>query len=953
MWFTPTQLHKVLGGCDPGFPDQVDEWRRLSAEGDPAAFERRLSWLAPLAAPSRDWLEPLREILAAASHSVPGPRSTVPFAELLWPIASWAAARVGPQATTETARVLLARLGRLCAPVLMTEFGIFRGARASGLELVLAQARGEDRQLYTAFLEHLRAGGLVGLLADYPPLGRLLSLTVTCWVEWTAEFFERLEHDRPVLESALGCRGGLVGLDWELSDPHHGGRTAVRVSFENGARAIYKPRSLAMEKAWFDLLSWLAERGAPRLRSLKVVNLGSHGWVEHAQVGPCSHPGAYYRRSGALLCLLYALGGNDAHLENLLACGDDPVLVDVETLFHPPLHQEAGPDVDCVLRTGILPGWMGRGETAMDAGGLGRATGSTPAKRRLFTDVNTDRMAMRVDHSPLKEPAPRPAVEDHEDLLVEGFEEMYGRLIELGPRLLHPRGPLARFRKCEGRYIPWSTAAYSELLRVGSSAARLRDAGRRSVLFDLPARAWSRTSRPQVARRFVAAESAALEAGDVPLFRCRPAQRSLGLPDGRVLEEFFERSGWELTRDRLQRLCPADRDRQVALVREAVGLRSGREFEPEPLTAAGDPAAQAGRIGELLLGATGHPRTWLGVQLVGSDRFQMAPLEQDLYAGTGGVALFLAALARTRGGEEYREAALAALGAQPPQLPSQLGLGGPGGMLLSLLRVESLLGEPRLLDQALEICGRLHADRLQRDTQLDIIGGAAGLIPGLLEVAERTGERHPLEMALRCGEHLLERRTPCGAWATLEGRVLTGFAHGTAGIAWALDRLGRATGEAAFAWAASEAVDYEDRCFLAQAGTWPDLRTSPRTPAAATWCHGPAGIALARLGMERTGEVERAVAAVLAGELPRDHLCCGLAGQAETLLECGRALGRPDWVGAATERCHALAGREAYRLSPGVRRQSHHPSFFTGLAGIGYVLLRSAFPEVLPCSLPV
>ena len=42
----------------------------------------------------------------------------------------------------------------------------------------------------------------------------------------------------------------------------------------------------------------------------------------------------FYERQGAYLALLYALEATDFHLENLIAAGEYPVWVDLESLFH-------------------------------------------------------------------------------------------------------------------------------------------------------------------------------------------------------------------------------------------------------------------------------------------------------------------------------------------------------------------------------------------------------------------------------------------------------------------------------------------------------------------------------------------------------------------------------------------------------------------------------------------
>ncbi|MBZ5604295.1 MAG: hypothetical protein LAO79_18490, partial [Acidobacteriia bacterium] len=79
--------------------------------------------------------------------------------------------------------------------------------------------------------------------------------------------------------------------------------------------------------------------------------------------------------------------------------------------------------------------------------------------------------------------------------------------------------------------------------------------------------------------------------------------------------------------------------------------------------------------------------------------------------------------------------------------------------------------------------------------------------------------------------------------------MLTGFSHGAAGIAYALERLSRATAMAEFRDAASEARAYESAVFSKDRGNWPDLRfpvTKLGPVFQTTWCHGATGIGLGR-----------------------------------------------------------------------------------------------------------
>ena len=43
----------------------------------------------------------------------------------------------------------------------------------------------------------------------------------------------------------------------------------------------------------------------------------------------------YFNRCGQLVAVLYLTRTNDIHHENLIASGDQPVLIDTDTLFYP------------------------------------------------------------------------------------------------------------------------------------------------------------------------------------------------------------------------------------------------------------------------------------------------------------------------------------------------------------------------------------------------------------------------------------------------------------------------------------------------------------------------------------------------------------------------------------------------------------------------------------------
>src|SRR5207245_83246 len=108
----------------------------------------------------------------------------------------------------------------------------------------------------------------------------------------------------------------------------------------------------------------------------------------------------FYQRTGALLAVFYSLNATDLHFENLIACRDYPVPVDLETLFHPPLPGavQSLPVADSVLNSGLLPRVRWRDTTGgVDISALGSDAGQiTPYTVPRLQNAGKD--DMRIVH---------------------------------------------------------------------------------------------------------------------------------------------------------------------------------------------------------------------------------------------------------------------------------------------------------------------------------------------------------------------------------------------------------------------------------------------------------------------------------------------------------------------------------------------------------------------------
>jgi lantibiotic modifying enzyme len=187
------------------------------------------------------------------------------------------------------------------------------------------------------------------------------------------------------------------------------------------------------------------------------------------------------------------------------------------------------------------------------------------------------------------------------------------------------------------------------------------------------------------------------------------------------------------------------------------------------------------------------------------------------------------------------------------------------------------------------------------------------------------------------------------------------MARGAAGIAYALLVLAGICGDERFSAAALDAMAYERSLFSPVAGNWPDLRRArggdaPRFRTA--WCHGAPGIGLARLRSlpyiddpAIRAEIDAALATTLAAGFGRDHsLCHGDLGRLELLLAAAEALDQPRWWSHVQHMAAGILGSAAASDGwlCGVPLGVETPGLMTGLAGIGYELLRVAEPARVP-----
>jgi lantibiotic modifying enzyme len=280
---------------------------------------------------------------------------------------------------------------------------------------------------------------------------------------------------------------------------------------------------------------------------------------------------------------------------------------------------------------------------------------------------------------------------------------------------------------------------------------------------------------------------------------------------------------------------------------------------------------------------------------------------------------------------------------------------GKMGIAVALLEAAhaGLIGPPDTT-----ILAACRSDRLDWP---DLTHGAAGQGVGALNCSALTSDPVWLGYADSCVEHLLFNQREDGTWQLPEGvdgmsgDVLTGFAHGIAGILYFLCQYQRRFPDRRVQRAicrAEQALLNLGSTTETGARVWPYSLKHAETWR--WWCHGSPGIALTYLALFETTDDE------IYAHLARDALkaipelvsspnlsqCHGLAGLGEIYLEAARVLNEPIWQDRA-DGVSAILIASARRKRGGIVWPVEKAEVFTadlmlGCAGVIHFLVRNA-----------
>lgn len=837
---------------------------------------------------------------------------------------------------------------------------------------------------------------LQSVMDTYPVLLRCIEERIDCFVSFYAEVIGYFKKDMDQIKEMffpteeISVISDIKGV---ASDLHNNGKQVLRITLNRGLEILYKPHSMENESKYMRLLEWISAKTGIGQYHYAFLSFAGHSWCGIVSYEDCQTEDElhrYYRRLGSQLFLIYLLGTKDLHSENVIAHGEYPVIIDLETLVNIQYNQKretAFQEIcyqltNSVLYTGLLPfyyfnyGGEGVNSSAI-SGGEGQ---KYPFKIPTVIHPRTSDMKIAYRY-PMSKRAQNLAMMKGEFIsparfgndLINGFRDTYIAVMEYREIF---RAELMELTHSASRYLLQDTQRYNMLLSTSCHPGFLMDGAKREMfLYSL----WK--GRMNERQEVIDCEMKSLLQGDIPYFYYYLNDTALMMPGGASIQDYFDKAPADIVFGKLDALDCEDMERQCEYIRMSLDLMpdhterlENRCYKVEKEACYYERKDYSAQIQEAIRRLTERLRkyavwnhdctevSWFTVQLsaFGKPVWEVKPMNMYLYDGLAGMLLIFYELKkRDEAGSLYYDTIRCMLFRYTDFMCGETGRNTirDTGMYegeSSIIYVYYLMYKNGGGEEYL-IYAKKHAAVVERlleyDQKNDLLVGNAGAALVLVYLYELTKAQRYLQSAERAIE-LLEKnavRMERGiGWIIETGfPPFAGMAHGNSGILMPVAALWKHTGKDKYKLLMEQILEYEESLFDEKLQNWTDIRGSlpGDEHGAVAWCHGVGGILLSRVfcyerinDMELREKLQRDIIIAyrrLADYWKRDSwsLCHGSCGNVWILGLTRRIV---EQLVGEDKLPRALAEREEISFLP---QEKLNPGLMNGYGGVLLYLL--------------
>ncbi|MBZ9626043.1 type 2 lantipeptide synthetase LanM family protein [Clostridium sp. FP2] len=833
---------------------------------------------------------------------------------------------------------------------------------------------------------------------EYPNLWSELMTRATYLSDFIIQIINHIDSDKKdLIDLFLDGNDNnfiITQIDFGAGDSHQQGKSVGIIQFNYKYHVVYKPHHLKIDTGFQTFCKWLNEQkinGYLQLQTPIVFTTKEYGWTSYVSYKSCEDEQQmlnYYHRIGHLLALLYLFDAKDFHHENLIAHGEIPILIDLETLFHGTVVDSKN-DLstqlmeNSVLETMLLPRRIQLTKDRNKVVDISGVSGFTEQECPLLvpTIINQLRSDMKIIYTnPIITPEKNiPKIEGQElskiqpqyvDQIVSGFSSLYDWI------MLHKQETnsiiMDSFNESHCRLILKSTNIYATLLRLGTHPDLHVNPINKEVF--LCRIALSNITKKSRLLSFH--EHQDLMNGDVPYFYTIFNKTDIyNSKQDKIKGVKLISTPAQNFKKRLNAMCEKDKQLQIKLIDLSFihslplnHITTNYELADAICYDRDEILQLAQKTGKVIADNSillNNDCTWVGIELdkLSEEMTCVSTLSPDLYKGLAGIALFFSCLYKITQLNEY-ELYTRAVCHQLVHTIEPLtikdfknlkkidnqgfdigGFTGVGSVLYALYHISLNINDVHyhkiVIDKVMLI---YKAHIIDSKMNKDIIGGISGYVMMLLSIYEHETDAIIKE---KLEKIILDLEVSLHDISKIDGEGYTGFAHGTSGAIATLIRINSHFPDDKRIISIKQLLDHERSLFDKQEQNW--YTKEDGTSKAVGWCNGATGILLSRVLLKKynysddliDNEIDIAVQSVLNKGFGNNiTLCHGDTGNAIVLMEYIKIIKNEDVKEKLNIVCHKIVHYLKENIDKTLYKTIDFYGLMIGKSGEGYFLLK-------------
>lgn len=844
------------------------------------------------------------------------------------------------------------------------------------------------QERFDSFIEQQgEKDNLISFYNEYSVLAKHLMIQTEQFVDNTQELFSRLNKNMGEISTKFNLESNFLlrNIKFGEGDTHQGGKTVAALTFVNGEKIMYKPKDLRISHPYNKLLEIInREPGILKMEMPDSLVYEKYSYEEFIEAKKClntSEVERYFQRFGQLLGVMYMINGNDFHMENVIASGEHPFIVDIETLFQSRVEFDIQIDADMrnrikmqenVNNTLLIPQPILHNEVGdlIELSALAGTSQVLSKQDYYIIDNFTDNVRYELKNLELEGSNNAVYLNDkpvdykkYVGFIIKGFTAVCQFFLKNKEELLKDNGVISAFDNMTIRLLLRNTNNYAELLAGTYHPDYMRDY---YYLEQIIENTWA---LPLKNKKLIEAEYRDLMQGDIPIFFTTTTSTSIFDSEGKEFENCLGKTGMEKVKSNIINLTEESIQKQITIIQVKTGTvdydkvppkRSFKETKESSTNLKEKFIEHAKGIGNLLASEAlicekSKTASWITVVDDEINNFEVDTLGGELYEGLSGVSLFYHYLYEMTQEKQYKKLRdytfnMAMKRAANSKYNS--GLQGYASLLYPAVKVLSL-GPGRKYKQAIQEVYNFLNMSVENYSGVDWMHGKSSIIELLTQVYEYNTDKEFLYLARDYANALMKEINE-----DPDKIHISGFSHGYSGIATALIKLNKYFHDNTFKEYGINLLNKESVFYNNNLNGWVDEQLDTETRN--YWCRGSVGIGLSRLKLidcvndneyDLYADISKSQNALnKTAPLSDDGLCHGNMGLVDFFLELylnnddNNSLQKALSIGEFVADNADIDG--SYNL---VSFDGFLPvGLFKGLAGIGYEFLRLANPHEVP-----